>query len=68
MGNNANKLIPKSGSSPNFSKLSAPGLSASDEQVTKYFEESEIFKVSGCIDVKKLQGALGIDPKVYVAY
>ena len=68
MGNNAAKLIPKGGNSPSFTKLSSPGSSASEEQVAKYFEEGEIFKLSGCIDVNKLQGSLGIDPKVYVAY
>jgi hypothetical protein len=41
---------------------------ASDEDVTKYFDEDHTFSVSGCIDIAKLKRSLGIDPKVYVAY
>ena len=41
---------------------------ASEEDVTKYFDEDPTFSVSGCIDIGKLKRSLGIDPKVYVAY
>ena len=64
MGNKADK-VGGGGSSPLPLDQITP---ASEEDVTKYFDEDRTFTVSGCIDIEKLKKSLGIDAKVYVAY
>jgi hypothetical protein len=40
-----------------------PHIAITDEEAERYFDDSEFFKVSECIDIGKLKKSIGMDIK-----